>query len=197
MTIQENQQGQTVTEPGVNIDENNGNGSAKQEMDVSAEIEKVKEELEQKFKSEIAGLNRKNSELHTILKKKEMEGKTEAEQKELLLQEKKQIENEIEQYKRTIIIDRELNNAGLPVEFAKRIIGQDEANIKEDVRVLKEYVDNLVAQKVDSTIQEKLAGKPPEGGVAEPGKQMKRADFDKLDPFQRSALVKEGLKIID
>ena len=196
MSKQTIQEGSTVTEPGVNIDNSNGNGSA-EKVDVSSEIEKVKIELEQKFKSEIAGLNRRNSELENLIKQKELEGKTEEERNTLLKEENKRIQEENAKLERERIIDRELSNAGLPLEFAKRITGMDEANIKEDIRVMKEYVDSLVQDKADGIIKERLAGKPPESGVTEPGKQMTRADFDRLDQMQRAEAVKQKVKILD
>lgn len=148
----------------------NEENNQQQTLDVSAQLEEMKQKLEselsEKFKSEVAGLNRKNSELQKMLKDKELEGKSEAEQKEMLLKEKENILKEIEQLNRGRLIDQELNNVGLPLEFAKRIIGVDEANIKEDVKNMKAYIDKLAQDKADKMINEKMSGKAPEGGTS-------------------------------
>ena len=140
-----------------------------QTIDTTKQIEEMKAQLKlemiEEFKSEIAGLNRKNSELQGVIKEKDLEGKTEAEKNELLKLENAKIQKEIEESNRGRLIDQELNNAGLPLDFAKRIIGQDDANIKQDVLYIKDYLDKLAQEKAEGIINEKMGGKPPEAGI--------------------------------
>ena len=155
-----NQEGQTENQGG-NVDENK---NISIEEKIKEATQKIEFELEKRFKNEIAGLNRKNSELQESIKKKELEGKTEEEQKNLLLEEKKRIENEIAELNRGRLIDKELHSAGLPLEFAKRIVGNDENEIKSDVTGFNEFINKLAQEKADKIINERLAGKAPEGG---------------------------------
>ena len=154
---------------GTEVNEPNNEPSTDNNIDVAAQIEEMKKKLEaelsEQFKKEISGLNRKNSELQNILKEKDMEDKTEAEKKEMLQKELEELQGEIKDTNRGRIVDQELYNAGLPLEFAKRIIGEDEANIKEDISNIKAYIDGLVQAGVEKTINEKMAGKAPEGGT--------------------------------
>jgi hypothetical protein len=133
--------------------------------DFQAELEKAKAELEEKFKTEIAGLNRKNSEIAKELKQKELEGKSEAEQVEALRKEKEDILKEVENLNRSRIVDKELDSAGLPLDFAKRIIGKDETEIAEDIKAFKTYIDELVKTQAQADINSKLGGSTPEGGA--------------------------------
>ena len=150
----------TPVEPGVNVDEKPIDIA----VQIAEEVAKATAVIQEQFKSEISGLNRKNTELQTTLKTRELEGKTVAEQKELLLQEKIQIEKDIIKLNRGRIIDRELSEAGLPLELSSRIQGSDEANIKADVITLSAYIQKLAQDKADGIINKKLAGKPPEDG---------------------------------
>jgi hypothetical protein len=159
-----------VVEPGVNPEV--------PEVDVKAEIEKVKLEMAEQFKSEIAGLNRKNSEYEKEIKAKELEGKSEAEQKELLLLEKEAIQKEIIELNRGRIVDKTLNDSGLPLDFAKRIIGADEVSIVADIKVFSEFIEATAQKRAESIINERLGGKTPEAGVSPAGgvdEQIKQA----------------------
>ena len=162
-----NDQGQIDPSQGAN-GENNQNPGENNNLSVEEQFNKMKAELEsqisEKFKNEIAGLNRKNSELQNIIKTKELEGKTDAEQKELLLKEKENILKEIEELNRGRLVDQELSSVGLPLEFANRITGKDAANIKEDVRALKEFLDNQAKSIADKLINEKMGGQEPQKG---------------------------------
>ena len=110
-------------------------------------------------------MNRKISESQKLLKEKELEGKTEAEQAEALRLEKEQIQKEIEELNRGRLVDKQLDSAGLPLDFAKRIVGNDEANIKEDIKNFNDFINNLAQERADKLINERMGGKAPEGGA--------------------------------
>jgi ABC-type phosphate transport system auxiliary subunit len=145
---------------GDNVDPN----QPKETPDFQAEIEKVKAELTESFKTEIAGLNRKNSELTKELKQKELEGKTEAEQVEALRLEKEKLQKEAEELSRSRIVDKELDSAGLPLDFAKRIIGKDDTEISEDISNFKDLLNKTAQSLADKIVNERLGGVKPEGG---------------------------------
>ncbi len=166
------------------------------QVDVQAKIDAAINEVSNNFKSEIAGLNRKNSEMQETLKQKELEGKSDAEKTELMRLEKEKIEQEIVALNRGRLIDKHLDSAGLPLEFAKRISGEDEANIEIDIREFSEYIDKLAQEKADKIINERLGGKPPEGGETPAVGEITREQFEQMSPFEKAGLVKKGTKII-
>lgn len=149
-------------------------------------------EATEAFKGELAGLNRKNSELQEALKKKELEGKSDAEQAELLILEKAKIEQEIIELNRGRLIDKQLDSAGLPLDFAKRIIGEDEANITEDIKSVKEYIDKLAQDKADKIVKERLGGDPPKSGANPVNKKLTAEEIAKLPKEQRLKAYKDA-----
>ncbi len=159
-------------------------------------LENVKKEIETKFKSEIAGLNRKNSELASLLKKKEMEDKSEIEQIEILKKEKQNIENEIKALNRARNIDKLLSEIGLPLEFSGRITGDTEQEIMNDVNNFKAFLDKLAQEKAEKIINERMAGgKPSASGQGSATKILSFSDFEKLSGKERAAFINSGGKI--
>ena len=125
---------------------------------------KLKSELEERYKKEIAGLNKKNSELEGKVKKTEQEKMTEAERIEA---ERKELEAEkqtIKQQKIDLMVAKELANSGLPEEFAKRISGETEDEIKADVKWLKDFLTSKAHELSEGEIAKRLAGDTPKGG---------------------------------
>ena len=164
------------------------------------ELEKRLEKLESQYKSEIAGLNRKISEKDEALKRFEREKMTEAERIEA---ERKEIETErarisAERLALTNqkIIESELRSAGLPLEFAKRIQGQNESDIKSDVLALKDLFQTSVTQVVEKTVNERLSGKPPKS-TEEQKNTITRTEFDKLSDYERMTKIKAGVSVVE
>jgi hypothetical protein len=126
--------------------------------------EKLKAELEERYKKEIAGLNKRNSELEGKVKKTELEKMSEAERIEA---ERKELEAEkqtIKQQKIDLMVAKELANSGLPEEFAKRISGETEDEIKADVKWLKDFLTTKAHELSQGEIAKRLGGEPPKGG---------------------------------
>ena len=125
---------------------------------------KLKAELEERYKKEIAGLNKRNSELEGKVKKTELEKMSEAERIEA---ERKELEAEkqtIKQQKIDLMVAKELANSGLPEEFAKRISGETEDEIKADVKWLKDFLTSKAHELSEGEIAKRLAGDTPKGG---------------------------------
>lgn len=131
-------------------------------------ISKAITEVSEKFKTEISGLNRRNSELEKELKKKELEGLTESERVKAELEEarkeKQRLEEETKNLTRGRLVDSEILNAGLPIEFAKRIKGEDHESIKADILELKTFLDSEVNKRIEVEINKRLSGKAPAAG---------------------------------
>ena len=169
-----------------------------EEVSVQDQIKIAMEEATSTFKSEIAGLNRKNTELQESLKQKNLEGKTEEEKNEALRLENEQIIKSNKQLERERLVNQHLDSAGLPLDFAKRIIGEDEANIEIDIKNFASYVDKLAQEKADKIVNERLGKKDPESGETPLGeKEIKRKDFQNLSPPEQMKIVNAGHKIID
>ena len=125
---------------------------------------KLKAEQEERYKKEIAGLNKRNSELEGKVKKTELEKMSEAERIEA---ERKELEAEqqtIKQQKIDLMVAKELANSGLPEEFAKRISGETEDEIKADVKWLKDFLTTKAHELSQGEIAKRLGGEPPKGG---------------------------------
>lgn len=129
-------------------------------------LAKEKAELEERYKKETQGLNRKISELEKAMKEKEREGldAVERERAELedLKREREAVKQENERLKRNRLVDAALSEAGIPIDlFADRITGSTEDEIKEDVARLKAYLESVGNSARDSATKEFLKGKTP------------------------------------
>lgn len=125
---------------------------------------KLKSELEERYKKEIAGLNKRNSELEGKVKKTELEKMSEAERIEA---ERKELEAEkqtIKQQKIDLMVAKELASSGLPEEFAKRISGETEEEIKADVKWLNDFLTKKAHELSQGEIAKRLGGDVPKGG---------------------------------
>jgi len=155
------QQGAAIAEP--TLKELND-----QFLKMKADHEKALQELETS-KKEIAGLNRKNTEYEKTIQTKELEKLSEKERAEAELEikrkEKEQLDSEIKNLARSRIVDKTLFDSGMPSDFSDRIKGDNEDEIKADVKKLNEYIDKLVVERVTKQVNEKLGGAAPIGGT--------------------------------
>jgi len=135
-------------------------------------------ELEEKYKKELAGLNKRNSELEKKVKLTEQEKMTEAEKLEA---ERKELQAEKDSIKRERInlqIIKELASVGLPADFANRISGETEDEIKADVKALNKYLDTRAHELSEAEIAKRLKGDIPKGG--DPKTKLTEAEIEKL-----------------
>lgn len=135
-------------------------------------------ELEEKYKKELAGLNKRNSELEKKVKLTEQEKMTEAERIEA---ERKELQAEKDSIKRERInlqIIKELASVGLPADFANRISGETEDEIKADVKALNKFLDERAHERSEAEIAKRLKGEVPKGGDIKT--KLTEAEIEKL-----------------
>lgn len=137
-------------------------------------------------KKEIAGLNRRISELEKIAKQKDEELKkalrekmTEEERKKA---EKEDLEKEklsIAKEKRELTVMKALAKAGLdPEKFARRIVGDTQEEIEQDVQDLKALLDEKSLAIADKKVKDTLKVKSPKGGESK--KKLTLDEIEKL-----------------
>lgn len=122
-------------------------------------------EIEAKYAKETAGLNKRNSELEKKVKQTELEKLTETEKFAL---ERKELEAEralVAKERKDLLVAKELANAGLPPEFANRISGATEEEIKVDVKWMKTFLESTAHKLSESEISKRLGGTAPQGGT--------------------------------
>ena len=149
-----------------------------EEPKVEQELDSKLVELEEKYKKELAGLNKRNSELEKKVKLTEQEKMTEAEKLEA---ERKELQAEKDSIKRERInlqIIKELASVGLPADFANRISGETEDEIKADVKALNKYLDTRAHELSEAEIAKRLKGENPKGGDAKT--KLTEAEIEKL-----------------
>lgn len=164
-------------------------------LQMEAEHKRATAELEER-KKEISGLNRKISEDEKVIKQKELEKLSEQDRAkaelEMIRQEKLKTENEIKEMARGRVIDKALIDAGIPLEFAKRISGQDESEIQADVKAFKSYIDKLVNDLKEKAVNEALAGKAPAGGKAPNASERQKL----IDQYNEAEKRKDGAAML-
>ena len=133
-------------------------------VEESAGLEKRLAELEERYKKELAGLNKRNSELEKKVKLTEQEKMTEAERLEAERKELQAEKDAIKREKINLQIIKELASVGLPADFANRISGETEDEIKADVKALKDFLDKRAHELSEAEIAKRLAGDAPKGG---------------------------------
>ncbi len=166
-------------------------------VEESAGLEKRLAELEERYKKELAGLNKRNSELEKKVKLTEQEKMTEAERLEAERKELQAEKDAIKREKINLQIIKELASVGLPADFANRISGETEDEIKADVKALKEFLDKKAHELSEAEIAKRLKGDTPKGGQNPTGKTMTREAFQKLDPKGRIDFMSSGGKLTD
>lgn len=150
----EKEQVQPETEEQVNEQPN----EEKSIEELSAEIEA---RLAEKFKNEIAGLNRKISEKDKELKAKDLEAMSAEEKAAALAKQAEEAEARIKAAEKKLAVDSALNEVGLPLDLAERVRGETEDDIKADVAKMKAYFDDLITKSAEQQIAQALKGNPP------------------------------------
>ena len=135
-------------------------------------------ELEERYKKELAGLNKRNSELEKKVKLTEQEKMTEAERLEAERKELQAEKDAIKREKINLQIIKELASVGLPADFANRISGETEDEIKADVKALNKFLDERAHERSEAEIAKRLKGEVPKGG--ETKTKLTEAEIEKL-----------------
>lgn len=133
--------------------------------EVQAKIDNAIKAAQEAWKKEIAGLNRRNSELEKSLQEKELEKLNEKEraQKELELAkaEKDKILSETVKLKRqTAVVGK-----GLDPEFANLISGNTDEEITQSVSTIQTYIEKEVAKRMELERNKAFGGQSPIAGL--------------------------------
>jgi len=139
-----------------------------QELSIQEQIQKAIEASISPLKSEIAGLNRKNTELEKEKRDAEIKKLPEKEQWEAKLKALDERDSQLtakeQKVAREGIVRRMADKYRLTPKLADRLIGNDEAEIEADAKYLSDFVAQEVQTKATDTVNEKLSGTPPVGG---------------------------------
>ena len=153
----------------------------------------IQAEVESKYKADIAGLNRKVSEAEKAKRAMEQEKMTDAERLEAL---RKEIQDEKLATQRERLEFQKLKHltgAGLPEEFAKRIHGETEDEIKADVLTMKGFIEAQAHRMAELELAKKLGGTTPKGGTTtDATKVLSRENFDKLTATDKAVFMQNG-----
>lgn len=145
-----------------------------------SQSEKAPEDM---TKKEIAGLNRRISELEKIAKQKDEELKK-AQREKMTEEERKKAEREdlekeklsIAKEKRELNVMKALAKAGLdPEKFARRIVGDTKEEIEQDVQDLKALLDEKSIAIADKKVKDTLKVDKPKSG-----KTQKKLTLDEI-----------------
>ena len=155
------------------------------------------DEAEKKYRAELAGLNRKISELEKANKEKELEklGETERaiEEARIAQEERdKYIAETVELKKTTAVL-----NDGLSKDFAQFITGKNEEEITAQVATFKATVMSEADKLYKAEAAKKLGGRAPAGGQPTDGKTITRAAFDAIQNAAEKAAIGRDYKITD
>ena len=162
--------------------------------------EKVKAavaEVENHFKSEIKGLNRRNSELEKEIKARDMALKTDEEKQKALEDEIKNAEKRLKDIEILRMKDEALSNSGLPPKFANRITGDNEESISNDAKAFSDYINEIAEKKAQDLLNKKLDGRQPTANQKPTDKQMLRNDFEQMSPMDQMAFMKSGGTLLE
>jgi len=162
----------------------------------SNEFELKLAEMEKRLRSEISGLNKKNSELEKKARELELEKMSEEEAAAQKIKDAESRIQELSKQERDLSISLKLVDAGLPKEWAKRVSGTTEEEIVADIKELKEFAEGLALKISDAKIKSALGGKAPEGGSTQKD-SMTRAEFESLDLKRKIEVSKNKIQIID
>ena len=148
------------------------------QLNVEELIAQKTAEIAEQYKKELAGLNKRNSELEKKVKLTEQEKMTEAERLEAERKELQAEKDAIKREKINLQIIKELASVGLPADFANRISGETEDEIKADVMALNKFLDERAHERSEAEIAKRLKGEVPKGG--ETKTKLTEAEIEKL-----------------
>ena len=160
------------------------------EKRIQSAVDKTASKIKKEYEAKLAEANSKLAEIQ----KSQMtdEQKREAEKRELEERAKALAERE-----RKLTVIEALAGVGLPPDFANRISGKDEDEIKADAKALKDFLDKKAHELSEAEIARRLKGDTPKGGQKTSDKVMTRESFEKLDPQAKIDFMVAGGKLTD
>jgi len=159
-----------------------------QESESSKEMERLKAEL--------AGVNRKNSELQKVLEAEKKAKMTEAERDKAEKADLEKLRAETLREKLTYKLGRTLSKKGLPEELTDLLLTppQTEDELEDYTGKIESYFKANAAKAVEELRKSNTRATPITNGAA---KTMARAEFNKLDPTERSKFMLAGGQLKD
>ena len=141
------------------------------EKRIQSAVDKTASKIKKEYEAKLAEANSKLAEIQ----KSQMtdEQKREAEKRELEERAKALADRE-----RKLTVIEALADVGLPPDFANRISGKSEDEIKADAKALKEFLDKKAHELSEAEIAKRLKGEVPKGG--ETKKKLTEAEIEKL-----------------
>jgi hypothetical protein len=132
--------------------------------ETQAKIDAAIKVAQETWKKEIAGLNRRNTELENEKQQLELTKLTEQERakKELEIaqtEKDKIIAETIELKKQTAVVSK-----GLDPDFAKLINGKTDEEIKISLETVMSHIDKEVNKRTEKAINDRFGGAAPQGG---------------------------------
>lgn len=153
-------------------------------------------EVEERYKKEISGLNRRNSDLEKKLEQEQLKGKSEAEKIEIerqrAIEEAAAAKSEAEQYRIGLLREKLIHEAGLTPNDSVLITAPDEDGIKKQVDYLKQH-DKEVADRAVETVRKEWFG----GGKPNAGNTDKKLTYDDLVKMPEEELQKLPAKFTE
>lgn len=157
--------------------------------DLDKRIQSAVDKTASKIKKEYEA---KLSNLETELAKERKAKMTDAERIEAERKEFEEKSKALAERERKLTIIEALAGVGLPPDFANRISGTTEDEIKADAKALKEFLDTRAHELSEAEIAKRLKGDIPKGGQKTSDKVMTREAFDKLQPTEKTAFIQSG-----
>ena len=170
----------------------------KKELNIEDRIAEIEKNLEAKYKSQIAGLDKKVSEQSKKLEEAELakldEKTRAAEEIRIAQEERDRIKNETEALRRERLIEKALIEAGLDPKFSDRIKGKEPEEIAEDVKNFKEFLSGEAKRISEAEINARLGGEKPKSGETATPAKMTLEEIEKLPPGspERKKALKEA-----
>lgn len=165
-----------------------------EEQSSESRIDDKLKELEEKYKKQLAGLDRRNSELENQIEEMQKEKMSEKEKAQFELEkakkEREQIEVEAKNYRVGLLKAQSINEAELPSEAAEFITAEDEDGIKEQIARLKDFLDKNFKSR-EEYLSKFGKGTPPKSGNS-PERKIEDYNEDELQ-----ALAKTNPKKLD
>ena len=184
-------EGGVSTEPSVT---NPIEGGVTKADDVQKMIQSAVDKTASKIKKEYEA---KLSNLEAELAKERKAKMTDAERIEAERKEFEEKSKALAERERKLMIIEALAGVGLPADFANRISGTTEDEIKADAKALKEFLDKKAHELSEAEIAKRLKGDTPKGGQKPSEKVMTRESFEKLDPQAKIDFMVAGGKLTD
>ena len=159
--------------------------------------EAFKADIEKRFKSELDGLNRRNSLLEKKLEEAEKEKMTEKERADYDLKQAKEAVEKARREAQEFQLERtrleKLFAVGLDADASGFVGGASAEEIEARVKMLNEYIDRRASVRVEAEVKKRFgeAGKP--GGGDKPGGTLTWEQVNKMSDAELSKLPPEAL----